>query len=439
MSTVERPRLEEQSFDFNYGGFSSYSDWIGNRSVDTLGTNQGAPILAFQNWRRFKEAFAPELVERAVRETKQVRHVVDPFGGSGTTALTAQFLGLRSTTIEVNPFLADLIEAKLAKYDFTKLVKSFAAIMRAARASSTKPSEIFADVPPTLIEPGVNGRYIFSFVLARRLAGFRLAIEKLRDPTLRRFFRVQLASAAVQVSNVVVSGKGRRYRSGWENRKISSADLDNAFSENVLAALYDLRRFESRPAHTYRLMRGDSRLLARKVSPFDLAVFSPPYPNSFDYTDVYNVELWAAGYLKSSRSNRRLREATLRSHVQISRAMDYETFGSRTLQNVLRKLDAKRDQLWSTKIPDMIGAYFTDLHKVISGLKPKLRSGGRLYIVVGDSRYAGIHVPVARVLEDVARANGYRVAKTEPFRSMRASPQQGGRFELSETLLILER
>ena len=126
---------------------------------------------------------------------------------------------MRSTTIEVNPFLADLIEAKLAKYDFTKLVKSFAAIMRAARASSTKPSEIFADVPPTLIEPGVNGRYIFSVVLARRLAGFRLAIEKLRDPTLRRFFRVQLASAAVQVSNVVVSGKGRRYRSGWETEK----------------------------------------------------------------------------------------------------------------------------------------------------------------------------------------------------------------------------
>jgi hypothetical protein len=72
-------------------------------------------------------------------------------------------------------------------------------------------------------------------------------------------------------------------------------------------------------------------------------------------------------------------------------------------------------------------------------LKPKLRSSGRLYIVVGDSRYAGIRVPVARILEDVARANGYRIVKTEPFRSMRASPQQGGRFVLSETLLILQR
>ena len=37
-----------------------------------------------------------------------------------------------------------------------------------------------------------------------------------------------------------------------------------------------------------------------KIGPHDLAVFSPPYPNSFDYTDVYNVELWAMGYLRNS-------------------------------------------------------------------------------------------------------------------------------------------
>ena len=55
---------------------------------------------------------------------------------------------------------------------------------------------------------------------------------------------------------------------------------------------------------------------------FDLVVFSPPYPNSFDYTDIYNVELWALGYLGSSADNRKLRGETLRSHVQIRRAYE---------------------------------------------------------------------------------------------------------------------
>ena len=117
---------------------------------------------------------------------------------------------------------------------------------------------------------------------------------------------------------------------------------------------------------------GNYRKLAHKIAPFELAVFSPPYPNSFDDTDVYNVELWAGGYLTSPRSNQILREATLRSHVQIAREMKYDTFGSKSLRTAIRKLDANRDALWDRNIPEMIGAYFTDLHKVIFALKKGL-------------------------------------------------------------------
>ena len=98
-----------------------FIDWTGGRTISTVGTNAGAAALPFQTWRRFKEAFAPELVEIALTETAgTVRHVVDPFGGSGTTALAGQFLGVKPTTIEVNPFLADLIEAKIAPIDFSR-------------------------------------------------------------------------------------------------------------------------------------------------------------------------------------------------------------------------------------------------------------------------------------------------------------------------------
>src|ERR1700722_17115666 len=97
---------------------SSFKAWTGQRPLKSVGTNSGSPALAFQRWRSFKEAFAPEIVERAIAETPgRVRHVVDPFGGSGTTAIAAQFLGVKPTTIEVNPYLADLIEAKLVAYD----------------------------------------------------------------------------------------------------------------------------------------------------------------------------------------------------------------------------------------------------------------------------------------------------------------------------------
>ena len=75
------------------------------------------------------------------------------------------------------------------------------------------------------------------------------------------------------------------------------------------------------------------------------------------------------------------------------------------------------------------------MKKLALGLRPL----GRVYIVVGDSRYAGIVVPVARIIAEIAQTTGYAVLAFEPFRSMRSSPQQGGIRELSETLVVLER
>jgi hypothetical protein len=89
----------------------SFESWTKKRKVPTLGSNAGAEELPFQTWHHFKEAFTPELVAKAVQGSKRdLLRCVDPFGGSGTTALACQFLGIEPVTIEVNPYLADLIE-----------------------------------------------------------------------------------------------------------------------------------------------------------------------------------------------------------------------------------------------------------------------------------------------------------------------------------------
>ena len=119
------------------------------------------------------------------------------------------------------------------------------------------------------------------------------------------------------------------------------------------------------------------------MEPIDLAVFSPPYPNSFDYTDVYNIELWALGYLKSSKDNRDLREKTLRSHVQIFRDLSSHIDGSVTLVETLNELELIRTDLWNRHIPDMVAAYFQDMTDILSNIKEGLTQRGRIYTVVG--------------------------------------------------------
>lgn len=415
-------------------------DWLQGRSPTHLSTNAGTRLAAFQAWRAFKEAFAPELVAQAFEETSRtlgrpIRKSIDPFGGSGTTALASQFLGAVPTTIEVNPYLADLIEAKLCTYDISGLHSDYLALIGRVR-DELRP-EVFPGAPATFVEPGKRDRFIFNECVARRLAGLRNAINQVRAPNHRRLFKVLLAPVAVAVSNVLVSGKGRRYRRNWQARQASPERVLQLFSEAFVQASSDIRRFHKRLELRYDLRRGDARALTPTDNQFDVAVFSPPYPNSFDYTDVYNVELWACGYLNSKQANRNLRLQTLRSHVQIKRNFESEELSSTTLASVGSELDAVREELWDEDIPEMVRAYFSDMNIVLKRLKSAIVTGGRIYLVVGDSRYHGIQVPVATILGELAENLGLKTTAEEPFRSMRASPQQGGRKELSETLLTL--
>ena len=419
----------------------TFSDWASDRQLISLGTNSGARTLPFQEWRKIKESFAPELIARAVSESPiPVERCIDPFGGSGTTGLACQFLGLHPIMAEVNPYLADLMEAKLTSYPSTdKLRHSLEAVIeKVSREVPIAGRELFPNAPRTFIEPGHDGRWIFGSQVAERIATIRDAIDQLDEPT-RRLFRVLLGGILIDVSNVRVSGKGRRYRRSWQKRDTNPAQVEGLFSETVRRAIEDIGQFARRPVETYEILRGDSRVVLQGIEPCELAVFSPPYPNSFDYTDVYNVELWALGYLNGPESNSVLRSATLSSHVQISREFASPPNDSATLVEVIGKLEDKRLDLWNPNIPSMVGAYFSDLLEVLDHIDRILVEGGSAWMVVGDSRYAGVEIPVANVLEELACTRGWEILAKEPFRMMPTSPQQGGEKTLAEQLLVLKK
>ncbi|MGP0838083.1 DNA methyltransferase [Serratia sp. CY85251] len=417
----------------------AFERWINGREVPTLGSNAGAERLPFQSWRHFKEAFAPELVARAIRECElPVSRCIDPFGGSGTTALACQFLGVEPVTIEVNPFLADLIEAKLGKYDATMLSQDLGQIIRNVRSYDGKKHDL-SWLPPTFVEPGVKNRWLFEECVAQRIESYRLAIEKLTTPLNRMLFKALLGGFLVEISNVYINGKGRRYRQNWQSRRHKSDDVDLHFIDKVQQALYEIVRYAHRPQRNYTVIRGDCREAITYAPPCQLAVFSPPYPNSFDYTDVYNIELWALGYLSDAGSNRMLRQSTLASHVQVQRTYASRPIGSSILDDVSSRLHAVRESLWSPYIPNMVDGYFADMRDVMQALEQRLVSRGEIWAVVGDSLYAKIYIPVADILAEIAPTCGFEVVQSESFRSMRSSAQQGGRAELAESLLVLRK
>ncbi|ECL5469509.1 hypothetical protein LQL31_004559 [Salmonella enterica subsp. enterica serovar Newport] len=417
----------------------TFEEWINNRNLPYWGTNFGTEAIAFQRWRHFKEAYAPEIVKRALSESEiPVKNCLDPFGGSGTTALACQFLGVVPTTIEVNPYLSDLIKAKLEFYDFSTLSKDLGAVIKRSYSITINIDIIRESLPPTFIEPGVKGRWIFDIECAIRIFKILAAINELDNSKNKNLFKVLLGGILIDISNVKIDGKGRKYKNNWINNRVDPVKVDKIFQVSVTNAISDITMYQQRKSLDYKLLTGDSRKLINETSDIDLCIFSPPYPNSFDYTDVYNVELWVLGYLKNAFDSSKLRKNTLSSHVQTKRVYSLPPKASKSLDLTMKELENVRNNLWNKDIPSMVGAYFHELISMIETIKYKMSTNSKLWMIVGDSKYQGIYVPVATILVELAIGLGFSVDTVEAFRSMRSSVQQGGRKDLKETLIVLK-
>ncbi len=415
--------------------------WLGQYAENApTSSNQGTAKLPFQRWFHFKEAFSPKFVADTLGSLPYTpTHCLDPFGGSGTTSLTCRMLGLQSSSVEVNPFLADLIDAKLTPVSPSTLYAAYEGLISGLEVTAGD-EELLAGMPPTLVAPGLNGRYVFpADVYATTRALLRRSNSLPSDQA--RLIRVLLGSVLVSNSNVVINGKGRRYRRAWQGKEKSACDLIATLDAAVDVAASDLARFAGLRKGRQRVIRGDARTALAGLSKgeADVAIFSPPYPNSFDYTDVYNLELWMLGYLSSSSENRALRHRTLRSHVQMKWMTTPRHAASALLDETLNALRAVRGELWNRNIPEMVGFYFDDLCKIFGQLARILEPGRYVIVAIGDSQYAGVHIDVASILTEALAGMGFRMIEHGAIRSMRNSSQHGGAFALSEHCLVFER
>ena len=346
-------------------------------------------------------------------------------------------LGVDSVSIELNPFLADLARAKLTPLSPSAVLKDCHTLISRTKIvkGDYKPP---SGAPSTLVEPGYNERYIFSrdaFAAARALVR---ESRKLPEGHAR-LARVLLGSVLVENSNIVVNGKGRRYRKNWMARPRGARNIFESFESAVEVATEDLSSFSDVRRTTHIVHNADARVQLRRLRKADVAIFSPPYPNSSDYTDVYNLELWVLGYFTASIDNRRLRAQTLRSHVQYKWNQGGSDHQSMRLKDTVHALRQKQDDLWNKNIPEMISLYFDDLFVVFRELKRTLAIGCHATVAIGDSQYAGVLINAAGILSEVVEPLGFRVVTSAPIRSMRTSAQHGGRFELAETAITFER
>ena len=408
----------------------------------------GAAALPRHRWYFVKEAFSPEVVERAIEDSGVGPDdiVLDPFVGSGTVPLCCSAARLHAIGVEVNPFLAAVARAKLQRTRSQTLRRYMPIVSDGLVNGQPSPFESFS----TFSDGGGASKWLFNRKVLRAFEGGWRATTGVYPP-VRDLLRLGLIGAAMDVCNASKDGKCLRYRREWPALDFDDVSFADAFETRVNEIVEDLENVPLKKTDT-SIVTADARHNMQKrmgSRRFKLCVTSPPYLNSFDYTDVYRPELFLGRFVKSMAELRELRLRTIRSHTQVKWDDPKEEEFGPHFSPVLQEIKDQRESLWNPRIPKMIRAYFEDMALILRRLRGLAADEASVWIVVSTSAYAGVEIPVDLIVADIACREGWYLREVSVMRYLRRVPvQQWKRLEernprrsphLRESIVILDK
>jgi DNA modification methylase len=399
--------------------------------------------LSRHRWYFVKEGFSPKLVEQAIATDGVCpgECLLDPFSGGGTSALAAVMHGLRFTGFEVNPFLRFLSRTKIQKGSELRLRRAALTVLRRLERPVDSPLEGFS----TFTKGNRWNRWLFPTSVLRSFESGRRATAEMPHSE-GSLLRLALIGAAMDCCNAVRDGKCLRYPKKWESGESTVDDLSTRFKIRTDMIATDLTLTPLVGAEA-TLLEGDARQLIKKTkNKFRICITSPPYLNSFDYSDVYRPELFLGNFVGSTKALMKVRLKTVRSHVQAQwRNPTVHEFGV-LYERAIRAIRDRASQLWDQRLPMMIQAYFEDLQGVLRGLRRRAQNNASVWLVVSTSAYAGVEVPVDLILAEIAQQQGWFLREVGVLRHLRSSSQHVQHVEdtgrksipLRESVVILD-
>ncbi len=377
------------------------------------GTFRDARAEPVHRWFPWIEGFSDEL-PRSVIERDGPSSIYDPFLGSGTTAVVALAAGVDAAGAEVNPFLRfvtrvkTVVAARLGQVPAGELEARIARLVDVAESSRPKARQLnglFADAD------------YFEQVALADITRIKAAIEaEAESPLDGDLARLALARVLVDSSNMIRRTDLRRRRANETNGQ--GKTVMPRFRATLELMVEDIGAQE---AGTGRMgtVGVDARLDPAIGDPIhDLCVTSPPYLNGTNYVRNTKLEMWVLDLISSPDDMRSLRSRAVTAGINNVRlGAGGAPLPIRRLGRVLAELG---ESAYDARIPSMVAAYFSDMSAVLGATSMRLRPGGLVYLDIGDSKFAGVHVPTDEILTDVARERGLDLVDSVKLRDRRS-------------------
>ncbi len=371
----------------------------------------------FQRWYRYKEGFSSELVKQLIKEYSKHTHgiILDPFLGSGSTLLAANDMGYSGIGFEVNPFAHFLSKCKLENYtkeDIYCFKEKYEQILSNAER---------ADHEYTLPKLSISGK-VFEDRIEKYYMNIGMLIDTCNvDKKIVNLLKLGWLACLEPLCNYRKAGNGLKIKKYVKPKTITVDDARVMLLEEYQNIYIDL--LKSKNIGDVTLYNESCLNMEKRIKPESIEgiIFSPPYANCFDYTEIYKLELWFGKFVSEYSDLKELRKDSLHSHLNGDLNLGTE-INNDTLTDLLAELQQK--ELWDKKIPKMLKLYYNDMFKVLDASYKVLTDGGFCCIVVGNSAYGGIVFPADLILAEYAEKIGFQVDKIEVDRYIITSSQQ---------------
>ncbi|MYA82163.1 MAG: hypothetical protein F4155_12500 [Acidimicrobiales bacterium] len=377
------------------------------RRLGVFDDNRHRPI---HRWYSFVEGYSADLVASALSEFPDAQVILDPFGGSGTTALAAAEHGHDCFFSEVNPYLAWVADVKINKARAAANSDAVADLASLAAALTHGPVPLVDSEHP-LIEADRRRCFFPDGVAADALGALQLC-EGCR-PEIRDLAKLAVATSLIPASNMIRRTDLRKRRSGDPD----PAPLLPLISDQLRVFAHDIETAGHTIAGQAVQVGSDARSLPELDPSADLIITSPPYLNGTNYCRNTKLELLALGFIPDESDLADLRLATIAAGINnISKKREDPTTMPEVEEIACRLDEVAYDQ----RIPAMVRMYFSDMRRVAAAVRRSSRPGATWLLDIGDSRFCGVNVPTHELLAATAALEGWLVESIEPLRTRRS-------------------
>lgn len=360
-------------------------------------------------WLRLTPAHSIHLISDLLNTMGEIEPVVlDPFCGTGTTALVCAERGIACDTTDINPFLLWLSRAKVYAYNQHDL-EAFSGVsgkvVEAIRSVESRPSWL----PPLhQIEKWWDEDVLNA--LARAINEIR-ELEKSLPVGAFNLLKVAFCRTMIEHANVSFGHQSMSFKKK-EMRRFFLETQEDLVIESWERSVSLLMRSANLPIkRAPRLLLQDARKLSQGLAAnhYSFVVTSPPYPNRMSYIRELRPYMYWLDYLDNGRDAGELDWQAIggtwgcatsnlnRWEPDLQIKIPFDNF-----YELLEDIAAH-----SPLLARYVHKYFEDMVLHCDELFAVVKSGGTIHYIVGNSKFYDVLLPVETIFASLFQRVGF--------------------------------